>query len=86
MKRRDMSLFGNGVIILKVMVTGGAGFIGSHIVDLLIQAGHEVLVVDNLVTGKRENINSQAKFFELDILDSELAEIMNREAPEVIIH
>jgi len=71
---------------LKVMVTGGAGFIGSHIVDLLIQEGHEVLVVDNLVTGKKKNINPRAKFYKLDILDFELEEIIKREAPEVIIH
>jgi UDP-glucose 4-epimerase len=68
------------------MVTGGAGFIGSHIVDLLIQEGHEVLVVDNLVTGKKKNINPRAKFYKLDILDFELEEIIKREAPEVIIH
>lgn len=53
----------------KCLVTGGAGFIGSHIVDALIQKGHEVLVVDNLSTGKKENINPNAYFFEADLRD-----------------
>lgn len=53
----------------KIIVTGGAGFIGSHLVDALIEKGHEVLIIDNLSTGKKENINSQAKFFETDLRD-----------------
>lgn len=52
---------------MKYIVTGGAGFIGSHIVDALIAKGHEVLIIDNLSTGKKENINSKARFFKLDI-------------------
>ena len=55
----------------KIIVTGGAGFIGSHLVDALIEEGHEVLIIDNLSTGKRENINSRAKFFEADLRDFE---------------
>ena len=46
----------------KVLVTGGAGFIGSHIVDLLISKGYRVIVVDNLSTGSRKNVNNKAKF------------------------
>ena len=53
----------------KYLVTGGAGFIGSHIVDRLIQDGHEVIVVDNFCSGKKENLNSKAKVFNLDISD-----------------
>ena len=53
----------------KILVTGGAGFIGSHLVDALIEKGHEVLVIDNLSTGKRKNINPKAKFFEIDLRD-----------------
>ncbi len=53
----------------KVLVTGGAGFVGSHIVDALIEKGHQVLIIDNLSTGKRDNINPQAKFFEADLRD-----------------
>ncbi|MFH1423472.1 MAG: SDR family oxidoreductase [Candidatus Nealsonbacteria bacterium] len=51
----------------KILVTGGAGFIGSNLVDALIQKGHEVLIIDNLSTGKKENINPRAKFFEVDL-------------------
>jgi len=53
----------------KIIVTGGAGFIGSHLVDALIKKGHDVLVLDNLSTGKKENINPQAEFFEVDLRD-----------------
>ena len=54
---------------MKVLVTGGAGFIGSHIVDGLVEAGHEVIIIDNLSSGKRENINNKAKFYHIDIQD-----------------
>jgi UDP-glucose 4-epimerase len=53
----------------KYLVTGGAGFIGSHIVDRLVKDGHEVIVVDNFCSGKEENLNSKAKVFNLDISD-----------------
>ena len=55
----------------KCIVTGGAGFIGSHIVDKLIELGHEVKVIDNLSLGKKENINEKAEFREVDIRDFE---------------
>ncbi|TSD01064.1 MAG: UDP-glucose 4-epimerase [Parcubacteria group bacterium Athens0714_26] len=51
----------------KFLVTGGAGFIGSHIVDALVKDGSEVVVIDNLATGKKENINPAADFHKLDI-------------------
>lgn len=54
---------------MKYLVTGGAGFIGSHLVDKLIDQGHEVLVIDNLSTGKKENINPKVKFHQVDICD-----------------
>ncbi|MBI4049965.1 MAG: NAD-dependent epimerase/dehydratase family protein [Candidatus Doudnabacteria bacterium] len=55
----------------KLLVTGGAGFIGSHLVDRLVTLGHEVVVTDNLSTGKKENLNPAAKFIEVDIADYE---------------
>lgn len=54
---------------MKYIVTGGAGFIGSNLVDLLIKEGHDVHVIDNFSSGKKENCNDQAKYFELDISD-----------------
>jgi len=53
----------------KCLVTGGAGFIGSHLVDELVEKGEEVIVIDNLSTGKKENINPRSKFFQLDLRD-----------------
>lgn len=70
----------------KILVTGGAGFIGSHIVDAYIEAGHEVAVVDNLETGSRAHVNRAARFYELDILDPSLDAIMARERPTVLNH
>src|SRR3989344_5524156 len=55
----------------RVLVTGGAGFIGSHITDLLIKDGHSVIVLDNLSTGKKEQINKKAKFIKADIKNLE---------------
>lgn len=60
---------------MRILVTGGAGFIGSHIVDGLLAKGHQVTVVDNLSTGKRENLNPKAEFHEMDICDSDLERI-----------
>ncbi|MCG2690323.1 NAD-dependent epimerase/dehydratase family protein [Candidatus Parcubacteria bacterium] len=57
--------------MVKTIVTGGAGFIGSHLVDALIKQGDEVLVLDNLLTGKKENVNPQAKLIEVDICNLE---------------
>lgn len=71
---------------MKILVTGGAGFIGSHIVDALIAQGHEVAVMDNLVTGRKENLNPRAKFYQVDIRDQELEGIFNRERFDVIYH
>lgn len=71
---------------MKILVTGGAGFIGSHVVDALIEAGHEVVVVDDLSTGRRENLHPQAKFYHLDIRDAGLEEVFAAERPEIVSH
>lgn len=71
---------------MKIMVTGGAGFIGSHIVDILIEKGHEVVVIDNLTTGDKCNINPKAVFYQADIMHESFDIIIKHEAPEVIFH
>lgn len=71
---------------MKILFTGGAGFIGSNVVDALIDLGHEVVVVDNLSTGFRQNINPNAKFYQLSIRDKELSEVFEREKPELVNH
>jgi UDP-glucose 4-epimerase len=71
----------------RILVTGGAGFIGSHIVDALIGAGHDVVVVDNLHTGRRENLNPAARFYLCDVRDGPaLEQVFANEKPTVICH
>ncbi|MBI3610602.1 MAG: NAD-dependent epimerase/dehydratase family protein [Nitrospirae bacterium] len=71
---------------MKVIVTGGAGFIGSHIVDRLVQEGHDVAVVDNLSTGKKKNLNRAARFYKVDILNPKIEKIFQKEKPDRISH
>lgn len=72
---------------MRYIVTGGAGFIGSHIVDGLIEKnGNRVSVIDNLSSGKKENINPSAKFYKADITDKNISEIFKKEKPEVVFH
>ena len=71
---------------MKILVTGGAGFIGSNIVDTYIAAGHEVAIVDNLTTGKKENLNPKAEFFPVDIRDNRLHEVIAEFLPDIINH
>ncbi|MEK7174250.1 MAG: NAD-dependent epimerase/dehydratase family protein [Patescibacteria group bacterium] len=72
---------------MKVLVTGGAGFIGSHIVDAYVAAGHRVAVIDNLTTGNRRNLNPKAKFYKADVRDlAAMQRIMKKERPEVVNH
>ncbi len=75
-----------GIQTMKILVTGGAGFAGSHIVDRLIEAGHEVVVIDNLFTGSKDNLNPQAKFFQMDINDPSLHDLIEAERIEAISH
>ena len=71
---------------MRVLLTGGAGFIGSHVSDMLIDNGHEVIVIDNLSSGKEENLNPKAVLYKEDIRDSAVEGIMERERPEAVIH
>lgn len=71
---------------MKILVTGGAGFIASHIADKYIEAGHEVVIVDNLTTGSQKNINPLAKFHKLDIRSPKLSEVFNKEKFEIVNH
>lgn len=71
---------------MKALVTGGAGFIGSNIVDALIEAGHEVVVVDNLYMGRTKNLNSKAKFYLMDLRAAELAKLFALEKFDVVYH
>jgi UDP-glucose 4-epimerase len=71
---------------MKVIVTGGAGFIGSHVVDLFIQNGYEVVIVDDLSTGRASNLNPAAKFYQLDIRNPKLAEVFEAERPDYVSH
>uniref|UniRef100_A0A7C4VTA9 SDR family oxidoreductase n=1 Tax=Fervidobacterium thailandense TaxID=1008305 RepID=A0A7C4VTA9_9BACT len=71
----------------KVLVTGGAGFIGSHVTDKLVELGHEVVVVDNLSTGKRENVNPKVRFYKIDISDGEaIFKLFAEEKFEYVFH
>ncbi|MEK6859430.1 MAG: NAD-dependent epimerase/dehydratase family protein [Nanoarchaeota archaeon] len=73
--------------MVKVLVTGGAGFIGSHIVDFLILNGYDVVIIDNLSTGKEKNINSRARFYLADITNlDEIESVFAKEKPEIVIH
>jgi len=69
-----------------VLVTGGAGFIGSHLVDRLVEEGAQVVVVDNLFSGKKENIRKEALFEELDIRDEKLPEVFAKHKPVIVFH
>jgi UDP-glucose 4-epimerase len=71
---------------MRAIVTGGAGFIGSNLVDALVARGDEVVVVDDLTTGKRENLNASARLVELDIRSPELAEVFAEAEPDLCFH
>lgn len=76
-----------GISNMKILVTGGAGFIGSHVTDAFINQGHDVVVIDNLSSGNTENINPKAKFYEVDIRNKEkINQIFETEQFDVIDH
>jgi len=78
----------------KVLVTGGAGFVGSHLVDRLIGEGYKVIVIDNLSSGRKDNLrpeyfkgkNPALRFYKIDICDPKISEIFRKEKPEFVFH
>src|SRR4030043_525605 len=71
---------------MKILVTGGAGFIGSHVVDAYLENGHQVFVVDNLSTGFIENVNPKAKFFKMDIQNRDIENLFKEERFDIVNH
>ncbi|MGO9482054.1 MAG: NAD-dependent epimerase/dehydratase family protein [Candidatus Kryptoniota bacterium] len=71
---------------MNILVTGGAGFIGSNIVDAYVQAGHTVVIVDDLSTGSLKNVNPKAKFHKLDLRDAALENVFKETPIDVINH
>src|SRR6185503_7563617 len=71
---------------MRVLITGGAGFVGSHLVDACLEAGHQVVIVDDLSTGSRANLNVRARWYQVDIRSEELAAVVAAERPDVISH
>jgi len=71
---------------MRILVTGGAGFIGSHVVDRYVELGHEVAVVDDLSTGRERNLNAKARFYRKSILDDDLPDVFREFAPEIVSH
>jgi UDP-glucose 4-epimerase len=77
---------GTGTRAVRILVTGGAGFIGSHVVDAFVGAGHEVHVVDNLATGRRARVNPAARFYLTDVRSSSLTEVFDAAQPDAVAH
>ena len=70
----------------KILVTGGAGFIGSNVADRFISLGHKVAIVDNLSTGFKENVNPKARFYKVDINSKKIEQVFKDEKPEILCH
>lgn len=84
-ERLTISILNDKLCLMKILITGGAGFIGSHLVDELIKQKHSVAIIDNLSEGKKENINLKARFYKINICNN-LESIFRKENPEIIFH
>ena len=71
---------------MNILVTGGAGFIGSHVVDAYIKDGHSVVVLDDLSMGRKENINSKARFIQMDIRSEKVRDVFRAEQFDIVNH
>jgi UDP-glucose 4-epimerase len=71
---------------MRILVTGGAGFIGSHVVDAYVEAGHRVVVVDDLSTGSPANLNPRSRWYRVDVRSDDLDRVIEHERPEVVSH
>ncbi|MCK4427128.1 MAG: NAD-dependent epimerase/dehydratase family protein, partial [candidate division Zixibacteria bacterium] len=70
----------------RILVTGGAGFIGSNVADRFIEDGHKVVIIDNLSTGVEANLHKKAKFYKVDIRSAVIDKIFEKEKPDVLCH
>jgi len=71
---------------MKCLITGGNGFIGSHLADELIEKGHQVIVIDSFFSGKKQNLNSKIKLFRLDICNPKIFNVFKKEKPDIVYH
>ncbi|KAB2903065.1 MAG: NAD-dependent epimerase/dehydratase family protein [Anaerolineae bacterium] len=71
---------------MKILLTGGAGFIGSHLIEAMLRNGHDIVVIDDLSTGNRAYVPAEVVFYEMDIRDPKLVEIFEAEKPDVVCH
>lgn len=71
---------------MKIAITGGAGFVGSHIVKAYLDAGHDVLIIDNLTSSSRQALDPRARFYALDIRDQRVSDVLSQERPDVLSH
>ncbi len=70
----------------KIIVTGGTGFIGSHLVNALVEKHNMVVVIDNLSSGEKRYVNPKAVFYQIDVRSKEIVEIFKKEKPEIVFH
>ncbi len=72
--------------VMKIAITGGAGFIGSHIAKAYLDAGHDVIIIDNLSHGSRTVVDARARFYQMDIRDEKLRHVFQQERPDIVSH